>query len=239
VGFEGQTRIAEACVVIMGADVACEIAARSLAAAGVGRLRWLGDRRGRALPTFARALMASNPELDLELAAGSEDLAGDVERRDDGAWGAELTGAAAIIRSGIAGPAMLPMLSASVRLGLPAVVMLRQADGIRVVSFRRQGPCPHVAFDQAFDAPSRVAGGSTVSASLPVRDGEAVVAGHLAAAETLVVLSQATTSPSRARAIHIPFDSGGSAGAGPRAVDIPWTPECIACGGSGKEMSFP
>ena len=38
---------------------------------------------------------------------------------------------------------------------------------------------------------------------------------------------------SRARHLAVPLDGGE-----PRAQEIPWTPECFACGGGATEMVF-
>ncbi|HEX4403371.1 MAG TPA: hypothetical protein VH560_00990, partial [Polyangia bacterium] len=73
-------------------------------------------------------------------------------------------------------------------------------------------------------------------AAVPVPEGAAsVVAGTLAASEALLVLidAEGTRRAARARHLRVPLDGGDAT-----AQDLPWTPECFACGGSGNEMSF-
>jgi hypothetical protein len=82
-----------------------------------------------------------------------------------------------------------------------------------------------------------------VVAAVPLPEGPAsVVAGTLAASEALhVLIARApSTEPrggearaGRARHLRVPLD-----GRDATAQDLPWTPECFACGGSGNEMSF-
>lgn len=220
----------------MGDDLACEVAARALAAAGVGRLRLI--RATGPLPNeVVAAMMSSSPDLKLESGewprAGQGIPAGSEEGQSLGrAWLRAMDGASLLIRSGFDDD---PMLRAAVRLGVPVVVMRGREEGIDVLSFRRHGPCPHAPLD----VPEQ--------RGVPPQDGaEAVVAAHLAAAEVLVLLAGATTGQARARQVSIPApvtaaagaDSGGGAGGAVRAADLPWTPECFACGGSGGEMSF-
>jgi hypothetical protein len=136
------------------------------------------------------------------------------------------------VRSGFDDDAML---RAAIRLGLPAVVVRADDTQVDMVSFRRQGPCPHLALDLPEVQAAPTDGGPA-----------AVVAAHLAAAEALLVLveggegpdvTQGSPSPrrgsGRARHLRLPLDGGP-----PRTNDIPWTPECFACGGSSTEMTF-
>jgi hypothetical protein len=208
---------------VVGDDVTCEVLARSLAAAGVGGLRLV--RRTGDLPIeITSALRASNPELRVESRVWPS---GQDAIEVGSSWIEVLMGCTAVARSGFEDD---PMLRAAVRLGLPAVVARGRDDRIDVVSFRRQGPCPHVPLD------------IPVKNALPPQDGPgAVVAAHLAAAETLVLLAGAGTGPARARHASISFEGGGQDRAEDdvaRSVDIQWTPECFACGGSSSEMSF-
>jgi hypothetical protein len=93
----------------------------------------------------------------------------------------------------------------------------RQVD---LVSFRRHGPCPH----QEVDVPLQ-------AAAAPSEEGAAaVLAGTLAAAEALLVLAHPGLEP-RARHLRVPLAEGE-----PVAAEIPWSPECFLCGGSGKEV---
>jgi hypothetical protein len=98
-----------------------------------------------------------------------------------------------------------------------------QPDVIDVMSFRKHGPCPHASLDVA-----------EVAASTARQDGAAaVVAAQLAAAEILTVLVADDVVTPRARHMRLPLDGGD-----PRTNDIPWTPECFACGGSATEMDL-
>ena len=117
------------------------------------------------------------------------------------------------------------MLRASVRLGVPVVVARARRAAVDVVSFRRQGPCPHAPLDVP-----------EVPAALPSdpEGAAAVIAGELAAAEVLLLLAGVLgDAPARARHARLPLDGGD-----PRTSDLPWAPECFACGGSGSEMAF-
>lgn len=212
----------------MGDDLTCEIVARALAAGGVGKLR-LVRRTGALARDVAAALGASNPDVAVEtwpwpssrgdVAGGGASADGDTAGRG---WLDILTGAVVVVRSGFDDD---PMLRAAVRLGVPAVVTRGRDDGVELVSFRRHGPCPHAPLD----VPEQ--------SGVPPQDGAgAVVAGHIAAAEVLVLLAGANTGEARARHTTIPLH--GTTAGEPRAIDIPWTPECFACGGSGSEMSF-
>jgi hypothetical protein len=230
-----------ATVVVAGDDLGAEVCARALAAAGVGRLRLV---RHIHRPTLADqvlgALRASNPDVVIDIVAWPEQQQQQQQQQDDGpaaagpAWLAILRGAAAVVRVGLDDDAML---RAAVYLGVPAVVLRGTADAADVISFRRHGPCPH----QDLDVPEQPA--STTTAG----DGPAaVVAAHVASAEALVIVAGATTGEARARHLRVRLgtsDDGGSPATSPSpaptlATDIPWTPECFACGGTGSEMSF-
>ena len=167
----------------MGDDLTCEIVARALAAGGVGKLR-LVRRTGALARDVAAALGASNPDVAVEtwpwpssrgdIADGGASGDGDTAGRG---WLDVLTGAAVVVRSGFDDD---PMLRAAVRLGVPAVVTRGRDDGVELVSFRRHGPCPHAPLD----VPEQ--------SGVPPQDGAgAVVAGHIAAAEVLVLLAGA------------------------------------------------
>ena len=117
------------------------------------------------------------------------------------------------------------MLRAAIRRGVPVVVMRARDGGAEIVSFRRHGPCPHAPLD----VPTRPAPSDAEGAG-------AVVAGALAAAEALhvlVLVGDRAAAAARARHLRVPLDGGEAL-----AQEIPWTPECFACGGSGAEMSF-
>ncbi len=141
------------------------------------------------------------------------------------AWLDAVTGTAVVVRSGFDDDSML---RAAIRLAIPVIVARGRDDGVQVVSFRRHGPCPHAALD----VPEQTA--------LPPDDGPgAVIAGNIAAAEALMLIAGASTGDARARHIRLPMHGAtGADDVAPRATDIPWTPECFACGGSGSEMSF-
>lgn len=218
IGLEGQERLAAATVAVVGDDLTVEVMARALAAAGAGRLR-LVRRSGPLAPGIAAALVGSNPDVVIETRPWPG-VAHDRAAGPGADWLAALEGCAAVVRSGFDDDAML---RAAVRLGVPAVVVRAASDEIDLVSFRRQGPCLHVALDVP-----------EVRASLPPVEGPlAVVAAHTAAAEVVLLLAGADRGPARARHLRLPLD-----GTPPRSVDIPWTPECFGCGGSATEMTF-
>jgi hypothetical protein len=135
-----------------------------------------------------------------------------------------LDGVAIVVRADFDDDALMP---AAIRRGVPLVVLRGEQDdaGVAdVVSFRAHGPCPHAPLDVP-----RVA-------AVPVPEGAAsVVAGTIAAAEALHVLigASAPGRAARARHLRVPLDAGDAV-----AQDLPWTPECFSCGGSGNEMSF-
>lgn len=203
-------------MVVAGDDLSAEVCARALAAAGVGRLR-LVRRTGAPPEVVTRALGASNPEVRVETApwpAGVPAKAGE-------AWLAALDGAAVVVRVGLDDDTMV---RAAVRLGIPAVILRGDRDGAVVLSLRRQGPCPH----QRFDVPEQQASPGAVDGPL------SVLAAHVAAAEALVIISGATVGEARARHMRLRLDGDATgADAGPcQTTDIPWRPECSACGGT-------
>jgi methylmalonyl-CoA mutase cobalamin-binding subunit len=220
IGPDGQNRLATAVVAVAsedGGDVAAEIAARYLAAAGVGTVRFIsdggGDLDGDVSGTvLADGLRASNPDVAVQSHAWP---------REGAAWLAALDDVDVIVRSGFDDDAMV---RAAARLGIPAVVLKALDDRAEVIAFRTHGPCPHLALD----VPS--------ARAVPMRGGaSAVVAGTLGASEALFILvGRAGAAPSRARHLSVPLDGGA-----PRAQEIPWAPECFACGGGAVEMVFP
>jgi hypothetical protein len=198
-------------VAVVGDDLTAEIATRALGAGGVGRLR-LVRRTGAPPDLVAAAVSGSNPDVQLEVrpwpAGGAP-------------WLDVLGGCGLAVRSGFDDD---PMLRASVRLGVPVVVARARSAAVDMVSFRRQGPCPHVSLDVP-----------ELSAAVAAdRGSAAVIAGELAAAEALLLLAGVLgDAPARGRHMRLPLDGGE-----PRTTDLPWAPECFACGGSGSEMSF-
>ncbi|HVR64915.1 MAG TPA: ThiF family adenylyltransferase [Polyangia bacterium] len=207
VGPDGQERLLGARVAVVGGDLTAQVAAHYLAAAGVGRLRWLGGGAADGDDD----LRASNPDVAIEHLPLPADGEGD-------AWVAALDGVDAVVRSGFDDD---PMLRAAVRRGVPVVVVRGRDEGVELVSFRRNGPCPHAPLE----VPSQ--------RSAPASDrAAAVVAGTLAATEALhTLLGIGGDAP--ARHLSLPLD-----GRPPRAQEIPWSPACFACGGHGSEMSF-
>jgi hypothetical protein len=203
-----------ATVVVAGDDLGAEVCARALAAAGVGTLRLV--RRGGPPPeTVLWALRASNPEVNVETRAWPRVT---LQESAGTAWTTAIAGAAAIVRSGFDDDALL---RAAVRLGVPAVIMRGTGAAADVISFRKHGPCPHL--DLA--VPEQGAG------LVPDEGPAAVVAAQLAAAEALVIIAGAATGVARARHVRVTLDGDPSEGP-TRAADVPWTPECVACGGT-------
>lgn len=198
---------------VVGDDLTCEVAARSLSAAGVGSVRFV-RRDGAPSDVVLRAMAGSNPDARVATTAWPTGAA----------WVDALAGATAVVRSDFDDDAML---RAAVRLGVPVVVARAQRDGVDLMSFRRHGPCPHVALD----VPEATAVTATENGAA------AVVAGQLAAAEILLLLvGDGATAGPRARHTRLPLNN--SDGGDARTTPIPWTPECFACGGSGTEMNF-
>jgi hypothetical protein len=139
---------------------------------------------------------------------------------EDGAgWLAALEGCTLALRSGFDDDALL---RAAVRLGVPLLVMRAGPEGVDLLSFRRQGPCPHAALDLPVRAASTPAGDPAA----------AVVAGTLAAAEAAWRIAR-PDDPPRARQLRLP------ASGAPLTQELPWTPECFLCGGSGREAVIP
>ena len=222
IGPGGQQRINDATIAIAAAgedDLVAEVAARYLAAAGVRKLRLIGGD-GMSEPAFAPALRASNPEVLLEVRAWPEgEGAGD-------AWVEALNGVDLVVRAGFDDD---PMLRATVRHGIPAVLLRALDDRVEMLALREQGPCPHV--DLAI--PPRRALGVSSGAT-------AVVAATVGASEALwLLVRQSDTSVPRPRknapARHLTLSLLPEGGA-PRVQEIPWAPECFACGGASVEM---
>ncbi|HEY4183866.1 MAG TPA: hypothetical protein VGP07_02310 [Polyangia bacterium] len=200
---------------VVGDDLTAEVMARALGAGGVGTLRFI-HRSGLLDAALASALRGSNPDLRLETRPWPQAGTG---------WLAALDGCAMVVRSGFDDDAML---RAAIRLGVPVVVVRADDAGVDLVSFRRHGPCPHVSLDVAEGAAAATGSGPT-----------AVIAAHAAAAEALLLLAGTRLDEARARHLRLPLSGeGDGADAAPRTTDIPWTPECFACGGSASEMSF-
>ena len=221
IGPDGQQRLAAAVVAVAsedGDDVSAEIAARYLAAAGVGTVRLIssplnGENNGGGA-LLREGLRASNPDVVVQTQAWPREGAG-------AEWLTALEGANLIVRSGFDDD---PMLRAAARLGIPAVVLKALPDRAEVIAFRKHGPCPHLALDVWPARAGQTRGGAS-----------AVVAGTLGASEAVFILvGRAGAPPSRARHLSVPLDGGS-----PRAQEIPWAPECFACGGGAVEMVFP
>ncbi len=137
-----------------------------------------------------------------------------------GDWLESLRGASVVVRAGFEDDAMV---RASLRLGIPTVVMRARREAVDLVAFRRHGPCPHGTRDFPVAA----------SASIETEDDVAgALAGSLAATETLWILAHPADGP-RARHLRLPLD-----GRNPTAAEIPWSPECFLCGGTSTEATF-
>ncbi len=224
IGPDGQQRINAATVAIAAEgpdDLIAEVAARYLAAAGVGRLRLIGG--DAEPPEFATALGASNPDVVLDARAWPKgEKAGDD-------WLEALTGVDLVVRAGFDDD---PMLRATVRLGIPAVLLRALDDRVEMLALREQGPCPHVELA----IPPRRAEGVGAGTN-------AVVAATVGAGEALWLLVRRADAREQARpprrrnapARHLVLPLGPEGGA-PRVQEIPWAPECFACGGGSVEM---
>ncbi|MDB4982530.1 MAG: hypothetical protein JWM82_3282, partial [Myxococcales bacterium] len=175
----------------------------------VGTLRLLGARAAAHEAGLDEALRGSNPDVALEREARPAEGA---------AWVAALAGVDLVVRVGFDDDALL---RAAVRTGVPVVVTQVKDGAADVVAFHKHGPCPHAPLD----VPVR----ATTSGAPDAGD---VVAGLLAAAEALAILT-GNGGDARARHLRAPLD-----GRDATTQEIPWTPECFTCGGSGLEMSF-
>ena len=117
IGADGQERLLAARVLVAGGDLAAEVAARYLRAAGVGAVETLGgDSDGIPWPVNGAAWVAV-----------LEDARPDL-----------------IVRSGFDDDAMLGALR---RLGIPAVVVRAQADLVDLLSFPRRPPAVEAPLD--------------------------------------------------------------------------------------------
>jgi molybdopterin/thiamine biosynthesis adenylyltransferase len=155
------------------------------------------------------ALRGSNPDVVLEREA----------RPSEGpAWLAVFAGVDLVVRAGFDDDALL---SAAVRLAIPVVVAQVKDGAADVLAFRKHGPCPHAPLDVPVAAATADAPGAAD-----------VVAGTLAATEALQLLV-GNGGDARARHLRVPLD-----GREATTQELPWTPECFSCGGSGNEMSF-
>src|SRR5581483_10192482 len=121
----------------------------------------------RAPTSALAALRASNPDVVIETR---------VWPTTGEAWVTALDGADLVVRAGFDDD---PMLRATARLGIPAVLLRALDDRVEVLSVREQGPCPHV--DLAI--PPRRAQGVTAGAA-------AVVAATAGASEALWLLAR-------------------------------------------------
>jgi hypothetical protein len=145
------------------------------------------------------------------------------EREPD--WRTGLTGASVVLTSTFEAEGMLRW---AVALGVPAVLMRSHPRVVDLVAFRRHGPCPHL--DAGTVTRSPLSGGAAVPAH---RDGvSAVIGGTLAACEILWILARPGAGP-RARHLRVPMTSDRNED--PLMQEIPWSPECFACGGTAPE----
>jgi hypothetical protein len=210
VGPAGQERLLRARVAIVGRDGG-DLVSETVArslAAAGVGTLRLLGARDAALDD---ALRGSNPDVALEREARPQGGAG-------AAWVAAMAGVDLVVRVGFDDDALL---RAAVRTGVPVVVTQVKDGAADVVAFRKHGPCPHAPLD----VPVRAAAASAPGAA-------DVVAGLLAAAEALQILV-GNGGAARARHLRAPLD-----GRDATTQEIPWTPECFMCGGSGLEMSF-
>jgi|GEM_PF-1600882 hypothetical protein len=209
VGSLGQARILAARIVLVVDGLVAETAARYLAGAGVCRFRSMA--RGSGLGDLAGVLAELNPDARVE--AWPWPLEGT-------AWVSALEEQTVVLRVGFDDDAMV---RAAVRVAVPVVAVRTDAASIDVLSLRRHGPCPHLCLD----VPACL---SNATESDP---GISVLAGALAACEILdIVLRQAGP---RARHLRLVLGPGEE----PLAQDIPWAPECCACGGGASEARIP
>jgi len=168
------------------------------------------------LPADARVAMLR----ELAVAAGASGMCGG-QALDIGATGTRMPLAALERMHALKTGALL---RAAVRLGVPAVIARAGADAVDVIAFRRHGPCSHAALDVA---EARATTASDAGAG-------AIVAAEIAAAEARLHQAGGDRAVARARHVRVPLAPGVEL----RAADIPWAPECFACGGRGVEMSF-
>jgi hypothetical protein len=210
VGSEGQARILAARIALVGHGLAIEVAARYLAAAGVCSFRSIA--RESRLSDLVGIVIEVNPAARAEACPWPF---------DENAWLSALEAQTVVVRLGFDDDAMV---RAAVHGAVPVVAVRIDAMSIDVLSLRRHGPCPHLSLDVPM-------GPSRATESDP---GIAVVAGALAACETLDIVVSRDRGP---RARHLRLVLG--AGEEPLAQDVPWAPECFACGGSANEAVIP
>ena len=134
---------------------------------------------------------------------------------DGNAWLSALGEQTAVVRLGFDDA----MVRAAVHVAVPVVAVRIDAMSIDVLSLRRHGPCPHLSLG----VPVGLSNASENDAEI------AVVAGALAACETLDIV--VGRDGPRARHLRLVLAPGEE----PLAQNIPWAPECFACGGSANE----
>lgn len=209
VGSLGQTRILAAKIALVGHGLAIEVAGRYLAAAGVCSFRSIA--RESHFAHLADVVAEVNP------AARAEAWPWPL---DGSAWVAVLEGQTVVVRVGFDDDAMV---RAAVHVAVPVVAVRTDTRSIDLLSLRRHGPCPHLPLDVP-------AGPSHATESDPA---SAVVAGALTACEALDVV--VGRDGPRARHLRLVLGPGEE----PLAQDIPWAPECFACGGNASEAVIP
>ncbi len=232
IGPEGQERICAASALVVGQDAAADAAGLYLAAAGVGKLRTMA-RAAAGAPLGPEAWAQALGDVSVAVVAS-----GAGGRAPP--WRRALPSSPEPIAGGYGDPVRVPipmafaddpLLRMAIRAGVPVIVARAQRDQIDVLSFRKHGPCPHVALD-ADALPANEGARADARSS---EDGAlAVVAGTLAAAEALWVLARPGEAP-RARHLRLALDLGAL----PLTQEIPWAPECFACGGQAREAVFP
>ena len=209
VGSEGQARILAARIAMVGHGLAIEVAARYLAAAGVCSFRSIA--RESRLSDLVGIVTEGNPAARAEACPWPF---------DGNAWLSALREQTVIVRLGFDDDAMV---RAAVHVAVPVVAVRIDARSIDVLSLRRHGPCPHLSLD----VPVGLSKTSEHDAGI------AVAAGALAACETLDIV--VGRDGLRARHLRLVLAPGEE----PLAQDIPWAPECFACGGNASEAVIP
>jgi hypothetical protein len=113
---------------------------------------------------------------------------------DGPGWLALLDGVAAVVRSGFDDDALA---GAAARRGVPVVVVRAEATAIDVVSFPERPPAPDAPFAASIPARTPTDGGAP-----------GVLAGVLAAAETLHALLRGSDDGVPIRHVRLPLDGG-------------------------------